>query len=68
MPSIGTYLGYKFFFYSNENDPLEPVHIHIGKNMNDKTAKVWLLSSGETSIEYNHSIPNKTMNVIQLFS
>ena len=38
MPTILRQLGYRFFFYSNEND--EPPHIHIEKG--DASAKIWL--------------------------
>jgi len=40
MPTIFRYKGYKFFFFSNEGDPKEPLHIHIRKN--EKVAKFWL--------------------------
>ena len=38
MPTILRQSGYRFFFYSNEND--EPPHIHIEKG--DASAKIWL--------------------------
>ena len=38
MPTILIINGYRFFFYSNENN--EPIHIHIEKA--DATGKVWL--------------------------
>jgi Domain of unknown function (DUF4160) len=38
MPTILRQSGFRFFFYSNEND--EPPHIHIEKG--DASAKVWL--------------------------
>jgi len=28
MPVVFRYRGYRFFFYSNEGDPREPLHIH----------------------------------------
>ena len=31
MPTVFRIDGFKFFFYSNEGNPLEPVHIHILK-------------------------------------
>ena len=40
MPTIFRYRGYRFFFYSNEGDPLEPLHIHVIKGGN--VAKFWL--------------------------
>ncbi|MVN22900.1 DUF4160 domain-containing protein [Mucilaginibacter arboris] len=38
MPKVLEINGYKFSFYSNEND--EPAHIHITKNTSN--AKYWL--------------------------
>jgi hypothetical protein len=38
MPTIITINGYRFYFYSNEND--EPVHVHIEKA--EGNAKYWL--------------------------
>lgn len=40
MPVILRFKGYRFFFYSNEGNPLEPVHIHV-RNA-DAEAKFWL--------------------------
>ncbi len=40
MPVVFREAGYKFFFYSDEGDPREPVHIHIlGKGCD---AKIWI--------------------------
>ena len=40
MPVIFRYKGYRFFFYSNEGSPREPVHVHVRSN--DGEAKFWL--------------------------
>lgn len=40
MPIVFRSGSYKFFFYSNEGNPREPVHIHIRNN--DGEAKFWL--------------------------
>jgi hypothetical protein len=40
MPVILRLHGYRFFFYSNEGDPLEPAHIHVSKASYE--AKIWL--------------------------
>ncbi|SFX09500.1 DUF4160 domain-containing protein [Marinospirillum alkaliphilum] len=40
MPVILRVDGLRFFFYSNEGNPLEPVHVHIRQSV--KEAKVWL--------------------------
>ena len=40
MPVVSRYKGFRFFFYSNEGDPLEPLHIHVRKA--ECVAKLWL--------------------------
>jgi len=40
MPVVFRYKGFRFFFYSNEGDPLEPLHIHVRKA--ECVAKFWL--------------------------
>lgn len=39
MPVILRFKGYKFFFYSNEGNPLEPAHIHVRSAEGE--AKFW---------------------------
>ena len=34
MPLVFIVQGFRFFFYSNEVDPREPVHIHVRKEHN----------------------------------
>ncbi|WP_261641031.1 DUF4160 domain-containing protein [Erwinia mallotivora] len=43
MPVILRFNGFRFFFYSNEGDPLEPAHIHVMKAGCE--AKFWLVPS-----------------------
>ena len=38
MPTVFTVQGFRFFFYSNENN--EPMHVHIEKG--NATGKIWL--------------------------
>ena len=40
MPTIFRYKGFRFFFFSNEGEPSEPVHIHVRKG--ESIAKFWL--------------------------
>jgi len=40
VPTVLRYKGYRFFFYSNEGDPQEPIHIHVIKG--ECVAKFWL--------------------------
>ena len=40
VPTVFKYKGIRFFFYSNEGNPREPVHIHA--KAGGKDAKLWL--------------------------
>ena len=40
MPSVLRTQGYRLFFYSNEGDPREPIHIHVMRA--GAEAKIWL--------------------------
>ena len=40
MPAVFRYKGFRFFFYSNEGSPREPVHIHVRGEGGE--AKFWL--------------------------
>ena len=40
MPVIFRYKGLRFFFYSNEGNPREPIHVHVRGG--DCEAKFWL--------------------------
>ncbi len=40
MPVVFRYQGIRFYFFSNEGNPREPVHIHA--NRSDAEAKLWL--------------------------
>jgi len=40
MPVLLRYKGYKFFFFANEGEPPEPIHVHIRKG--STRAKIWL--------------------------
>ncbi len=39
-PTIIRYKAYRLFFFSNEGNPLEPIHIHIRKG--EALAKFWI--------------------------
>ena len=49
MPAVFRERGFRFFFYSNEGSPREPVHIHVEKD--DLEAKFWL--EPEVRVAYN---------------
>ena len=54
---------YSVYFWSNENYPLEPVHVHIaeGKAVPNAT-KVWITSTGKALLCHNNSqIPGRIL-------
>ena len=60
MPVVFRYQGFKFFFYSNEGDPLEPAHIHVRSG--GKEAKFWLLPG--VSLARNDGFDARTIRVL----
>ncbi|MBX7062264.1 MAG: DUF4160 domain-containing protein [Pyrinomonadaceae bacterium] len=44
MPVVFVIYEFRFFFYSNEGDPREPVHIHVRRDRS--VAKFWLKTGG----------------------
>ena len=66
MPQVFKIGSYWVYFWTNENQPLEPVHVHIseGKPVQNAT-KVWVTSSGKTLLANNNSnIPAVTLRNI----
>lgn len=64
MPTLFEILGYRIFFWSNENN--EPVYVHIckGSPTNDAT-KIWLPPDSNPVLVHNNSrIPQKDLNRI----
>ena len=55
-------IGYKIYFWSNENN--EPIHIHISKGkLTENSTKVWLTKTGGCIIANNNSkIPEYELN------
>lgn len=40
MPVVFRHRGYRFYFYSNEGSPREPLHVHVEKG--ESEAKIWI--------------------------
>ncbi len=65
---IGPYLVY---FWSNENRPLEPIHVHITEGRASANAtKLWITSTGKVLLCNNNSqipetILRKLMRIIE---
>ena len=67
MPQIFRIGPYSIYFWSNESDPLEPIHVHISEGRATSNAtKIWITSTGKTVICNNNShIPT---NILKKFS
>jgi hypothetical protein len=57
MPVVFRESGFRFFFYSNEGMPREPVHIHVEKD--NVEAKFWL--KPEVHLAYNDGYDARTL-------
>lgn len=56
MPQLLRIGPYVLFFWSNESEPLEPVHVHIaeGRASADAT-KIWITGAGKALLCHNRS-------------
>lgn len=50
MPVVFRYKGYSFFFFSNEGDPRESLHVHVRRG--GSLAKFWLEPQPEVAEAY----------------
>ena len=66
MPQIFRFGEYWIYFWTNESEPLEPVHIHVAKGAPKANAtKIWITSTGNCLLCNNNSrIPNHTLRNI----
>lgn len=63
MPQVFRIGSYIIYFWSNENDPLEPVHVHIAEGRASANAtKIWITSSGKALLCDNNSRMKKGYN------
>lgn len=63
MPQILRIGPYSIYFWSNEGDPLEPIHVHIseGRAVSNAT-KLWITSTGRVILCNNVSkIPENVL-------
>ena len=66
MPQIFRIGAFVVYFWSNENNPIEPVHVHVSEGRVVQNAtKLWITSSGKALICNNNSkIPSKMLKNI----
>ena len=63
MPQLLRIGPYIIYFWSNENMPLEPIHVHIAEGKASANAtKLWITSTGKVIISNNNSnIPERVL-------
>ena len=66
MPQIFRIGSYWVYFWSNENLPLEPIHVHVAEGKpNSNATKIWITRSGKCLLCNNNSnIQEKVLNNI----
>lgn len=66
MPQVFKIGSYWIYFWANEGDPLEPVHVHVSENSPTANAtKVWITRKGRALLCNNNSkIPDKVLRNI----
>ncbi len=69
MPQVFKIGSYWVYFWSNENDPLEPVHVHVSEGRPQANGtKIWITESGNCLVENNNSqIPERILrNIVRI--
>ncbi len=63
MPQIFRAGEYLVFFWSNEGEPLEPIHVHITSGTpSENSTKVWITRKGKCLLCNNRSkIPERAL-------
>jgi len=63
MPQVFKIGSYWVYFWSNENEPLEPVHVHVSQGApSANSTKIWISSHGGCLLCHNNSqIPARTL-------
>jgi len=63
MPQIFKLGSYWVYFWSNENQPLEPIRVHISRYAPTENAtKIWITKAGKCYLCHNHSnIPPRVL-------
>ncbi|MCI9387631.1 MAG: DUF4160 domain-containing protein [Lachnospiraceae bacterium] len=66
MPQIFKIGSYWVYFWTNENEPLEPVHVHVSQGSPTSNAtKIWLTKAGKCCLAHNNSrIPDRILKDI----
>lgn len=56
MPQIFKIGSFWVYFWSNENNPLEPIHVHVSEGAPTANAtKIWITKAGKCLLAHNNS-------------
>lgn len=56
MPQIFKIGAYWVYFWANESEPLEPIHVHVSENTPKQNAtKIWITRAGKCYLCHNNS-------------
>lgn len=69
VPQVFKIGSYWVFFWSNESDPLEPIHVHVCQGApNGNATKIWITRAGKCYLAHNNSrIPPRTLrNIMEI--
>ena len=56
MPQLYRFDNYIIYFWVNEGEPTEPVHVHVHEGRPSSTGtKIWITRKGKTVVSHNHS-------------
>lgn len=56
MPQVFKIGSYWVYFWANENEPLEPVHVHVAEGApKPNGTKIWITKSGKCLLANNNS-------------
>lgn len=62
MPQIFKVGPYTVFFWANESDPLEPLHVHVAERASQNATKIWITATGKCYLCHNKSrIPDRIL-------
>ena len=66
MPQVFKIGSYWVYFWANENQPLEPIHVHVSKGKPVQNAtKFWITKSGKCLLANNNSgYDSRTLNFL----
>ena len=71
MPQVFKIGSYWIYFWSNEGNPLEPVHVHVSeRSPTEHATKIWITQAGNCLLCNNNSqIPSHVLrNMMRIIS